>query len=134
MVKMTSRKNRLTATHKQNRDLLRAVHRFVAEYSPTPWLRENPKATLGQLKERVEEAVDQCIQFGDERIPDHQNDIPAPLSEELAEWELPEDEEDQTFDYRVENLQEISEHLDELIEWLGDDFEVVGLWPYGKRW
>lgn len=55
MVKMTSRKNRLTAAHKQNRDLLRAVHGFAAEYrasspeSVSLWNGKNPETSYADV-------------------------------------------------------------------------------------
>lgn len=84
--KMT-RKNHLT-TQQKNRELLKTAHRFLEAYTPTAWCEKNPTATLFELKERLEGAIEECINFGDELISDHEGDIGEALQDELDQWEL----------------------------------------------
>ena len=90
------------------------------------WIDDNPEGSLGELRERIDEALDQCNQIVDAEDDPHilaYDDIPEPLVYELELWEN--DDPDCTFSYRLSNLEEMLQDLDELIETFGTEL-VVG--------
>lgn len=88
------------------------------------WINKHPKATLGDLKERLAMALDQCQRIVGDGDPHIANGVyvPEPLASELNEWKN--DDEECTFSYRGEELEQLLDDVHELAEELGDDFQV----------
>lgn len=100
-------------------DLMKSVAR-----AHRTWIRANPGKTLGQLKEQIDLAMEQCLEFdSEETVQDYDYDLPEPLASELSQWDDPE----ATFGDREDDLGDLSNELDALIEKLGPDFKIKKL-------
>lgn len=90
------------------------------------WLSDNPDGTLGQLRDWLDEADQQCwdfIESGDPPI-EQTGDIPSPLFDYLDAWE---EHDGQPFSYREPNLEEDLSDVEYLIEELGEDTKLASL-------
>lgn len=85
------------------------------------WIRANPGKTIGQLKEQIGLAMEQCLEFDpEETVQDYDYDIPEPLASELSQWDDPE----ATFGDREDDLEELANDLEALIEELGPHYKI----------
>ena len=91
------------------------------------WIRENPKITLKERRERLEKALEQCNAIAAEGDPciDTYEDIPEPLASELGRWDN--SGEECTFSYRAAGLEEFVQSVMKLIETVGDDYKMSQL-------
>lgn len=88
------------------------------------WITYNYQGTLGDLLEHLTAAMDECSGWDEELIVEHQDEVGEELRHELDQWMI---EEEETFDYRLANLEEYVGEVQELIEALGSDFVVTEL-------
>jgi len=87
------------------------------------WLAERPEATLGDLREWLEEVHDQCLEFvwDDDPPIEETDDIPHELDEYLSYWD---DHDGECFSYREANVEEDIMNVDEYIEELGSETKL----------
>jgi len=92
------------------------------------WIDDNPDGLLGELRSRIDEALEQCQEIADAEDDPHileYDDIPEPLVYELELWNN--DDPCCTFSYRLPNLEELLQDLDDLIESFSEDLNVSQL-------
>ncbi len=123
-----SSKKRVRTASKSNLSVPKELESCVGYvlYNHKEWIDDNPKGSLGELRERIDEALDQCNEIVNAEDDPHilaYDDIPEPLIYELELWDN--DDPDCTFSYRLPNLEEMLQDLDELIETFGTEL-VVG--------
>lgn len=92
------------------------------------WIDDNPDGSLEELRNRIDEALEQCQEIVNAEDDPHileYDDIPEPLVYELELWNN--DDPHCTFSYRLANLEEMLMDLDQLIETFGEDLIVSQL-------
>jgi hypothetical protein len=104
------------------------------------WIKENPRATLADLRRFLQEVYDEFLEFGgDEVLAEHIDSLDVAAAY-LGEWgdlnrlnePINDDGELATFDYRLGDLEDDIGIVDELIELVGDSFRVSRLRPRKK--
>lgn len=90
------------------------------------WMETN-QSTLGAMVTMLDQCLEQCLELetstGDGLVVDHEAETPEPLASELACWDNSED--DCTFSYRRDNIEEERDRVKTIIEEIGS---CVG-WP-----
>lgn len=87
------------------------------------WMDSIPEGTVGELRERIEKAIEQCHKIADRKGDPHIDSykrIPEPLLSELHQWDNSGPE--CTFSYRLANLEDLQMNLEELEEVLEPEF------------
>jgi len=90
------------------------------------WISSNPEGTLTDLLEHLESVRSEMMRYDeDELITDHIDDLEI-AAEYLGTFE-DDDDERETFGYRLENVDEDLQNVDDLIELVGESFKVAEL-------
>jgi hypothetical protein len=118
-----SKKKTTSAAERQKEDLL-WLKRHVGE-GFTRWRSANPKATLADLLQFLEEVEQEMYSFNDDDVIEEVRDELDNAYEYLLEWDVSTDHE--TVLYRLENVEEDKGYVEELIEELSPSFRVSRL-------
>lgn len=88
------------------------------------WLTQRPKGTLGQLRDWLKEAHDQCLEIVDSGDPpiETTEDIPEELDEYLGIWG---EHDGECFSYREVQIEEDIMNVEGFIEKLGPKTKLV---------
>ncbi|MCR9209040.1 MAG: hypothetical protein NXI28_12475 [bacterium] len=96
-------------------------------FDNTSWIRRNPNGTLEELLDFLDSVRYEMRQYdGDELIADHIDDL-CDAAVYLADFGDDEDDDLPDFDYRMDNINEDIEHVEELIAFDGESFKVADL-------
>jgi len=91
----------------------------------TRWRSANPKGTLGDLLHFLEEVEQEMYSFNDDDVIEEVRDELDNAYEYLLEWGESTDHE--TVGYRLANVEEDKNHVEELIEELSPSYRVSRL-------
>jgi len=92
-------------------------------FAHTSWIKRNPNGTLGELLEFLDAVRHELYQYdSDDLIADHIDDLSI-AAFYLSDFE----DDDETFDIRVEGVDEDIESVEELIAFDGESFKVADL-------
>ncbi len=95
------------------------------------WIASHPTATLTDLRQFLQDVDDEFLSYdGSELLADNVDELGV-AAEYLREFS--EIEDDQTFDYRLGNLEEDIQQVGELIELVGETFKVSRLHRSKKK-
>ena len=101
------------------------LHQVV--YDHTCWINRNPQGTLGELLEFLDSVRHEMIQYeGDELIADHIDDL-CDAALYLGDFGDDEDDDQPDFDYRMDNVNEDIQSVEELIAFTGESYMVADL-------
>ena len=90
------------------------------------WIAANRSGTLEELREHLESVRSEMLRYdGDELIADYIDELDV-AADYLGTFE-DEDDERETFDYRLANVDEDLQNVDDLIELVGESFKVAHL-------
>lgn len=89
------------------------------------WIAANSNGTLEELREHLESVRSEMLRYdGQELIADYIDELDV-AADYLGTFE--DDDDRPTFDYRLENVDEDLEQVDDLIELVGESFKVADL-------
>ncbi len=99
------------------------------------WIKNNRSATLADLQRFLQDVADEFDGFDQNALIADFFDELGDAADYLSEWADPttDGEEPVTFEYRLANVEEDIQHVEELIELVGDSFKVKSLQPRKKR-
>jgi len=87
------------------------------------WIKDNPKSTLGDLRDYMLGVQDEMNEYNDD---DPVADLDGDAAEYCADFG-DDDEADQTVGYRLANVEEDIRVIEELIEEVGEEYKVRSL-------
>ena len=93
------------------------------------WITNNRSATLADLRQYLEDVAEEFQGYDEDAlIADHFGEL-GDAADYLSEWGDPttDGEEPVTFEYRLANVEEDIQHVDDLIELVGESFKVKNL-------
>lgn len=107
-----------------------SVTKWIA-FNHRSWIAANPEGALADLLEFLDLVRFEILRYdADELIVNHIDDLGI-AADYLSDWDdpsVPVDEDElPSFGYRLENLDEDLQHVDELIDLVGDSFKVADL-------
>ena len=117
-------KKKSTNAAEQHMEDLLWVKKHVGE-GFTRWRSANPKATLGDLLRFLEEVEQEMYSFNDDDVIEEVRDELDNAYEYLLEWDVSTDHE--TVGYRLANVEEDKNDVEELIEELSPSYRVSRL-------
>lgn len=88
------------------------------------WIARNPAGTLAMLFMHLHKAAYECSNWADELILENLDNVGPELYHELRQWQH---EDDDNFDYRMEELISFTDEIHDLIDLFGPDLLVTRL-------
>lgn len=94
-------------------------------------LQNTPSISLSEVQRLLERSFNQSISLLEFTVAEKLSEVNEPLASWLRQWDRTDytdaEREDETFDYRLGNLEEDMMHIEELIEQLGGEFRFSDL-------